>query len=105
MPEHRVRLVELVHFRAQLDEAPSHIAGHGRDLLLAVRQKLVQRRVEKADCHRQAIELAEDPFEIGLLKRQQLLERLPPARFVARQDHFPDAQDAVLGKEHVLGAA
>ena len=53
-------------------------------------------------CCRQAVQLAENPFEVGLLQRQQLLERLPSPGLVARQNHFADAKDAILGKEHVL---
>ena len=47
----------------------------------------------------------EDPLEVGLLHRQQLVERDAARRLVARQDHLLHDRQPVLGHEHVLGAA
>ena len=72
---------------------------------LGLRQELVQRRIEEADRDRHSVQLAEDAFEVVLLIRQQLIERVPPPFLVAREDHLAHAEDAFLLKEHVLGAA
>ncbi len=97
--------MQLIDLAAQLDEAPVHVARDGRDLCLGVRQELVQRRIEQANRHRHAGELAEDAFEVGFLERQQLVERLAASCLVAREDHFAHVEDALLGEEHVLRAA
>ena len=72
-PEHRVRLVK------RLDPLAHALVGR----LLERRQELVQRRVEQPDRHRQPGHRLEDPLEVGLLHRQQALERArgaPPRR-------------------------
>ena len=45
------------------------------------------------------------PLEVGLLHRQQLVERGPAARLVVGHDHRLHLRLAVGGHEHVLGAA
>ena len=47
----------------------------------------------------------EDPLEVGLLHRQQPVERRAALLLVAGQDHLADDREPVLGHEHVLGAA
>ena len=54
--------------------------GQPLDQLVAVGQELVQRRVEQADRHRQLVHRLEQALEVGLLERQQLIERGAPAR-------------------------
>ena len=54
--------------------------GQPLDQLLAVGQELVQRRVEQADRHRQPGHRLEQALEVGLLQRQQLVERGAAAR-------------------------
>ena len=65
----------------------------------------MQRRVEQADRDGEARHRLEDPLEVRLLHRQQLVERRPPAGLVARQDHLLHDGQPVLRHEHVLGAA
>ena len=65
----------------------------------------MQRRIEQADGHRHSGQLAKDAFEIALLKRENLVECLAPALLIPGQNHFPHAQNPLLGEEHVLGAA
>src|SRR4029453_15865748 len=55
--------------------------------LEAVREELVQRRVEQPDRDRPALHCREQPLEVLLLKRQQLVQGGPPARLVLRPDH------------------
>ena len=45
------------------------------------------------------------PGEILALHGQQLVERLPARLLIARQNHRLHVRDAILGEEHVLGAA
>ncbi len=73
--------------------------------LLTVGQKLVQRRVEQPDRHREAGHLPQDPLEILFLHRQQLLQGRFPLGIVAGQDHPPHQRHPLLLHEHVLGAA
>ena len=79
-----------------------------RDLdhqVLALRQELVQRRVDGADRHRRAVHRLEDAVEVLALQRQELVERRATIRLVVRQDHPLHDRDAPLAEEHVLGAA
>ena len=93
--EHRVRLVQ----RADP-------LAHPLVLLLVERgQELVQRPVEQADRHRQARHRLEDPLEVGLLDRQQPVERRAPAVLVGGEDHLPHQAEPVGVGEHVLGPA
>jgi hypothetical protein len=73
--------------------------------LTAVREELVQRRIEQADGDGEAVHRLEDPLEVAALHGQQLFERTPPPPFVARDDHLAHRGDAVAFEEHVLGAA
>ena len=65
----------------------------------------MQRWVEQADRDRVPGHRLEDPFEVRLLHRQQLLERAAPLRLGPRHDHLAHDRKPVLGHEHVLGAA
>ena len=73
--------------------------------LLERRQELVQRRVEEPDRHRQARHRLEDPLEVGLLVRQELVERGAALLLARGHDHLAHDREPVLGHEHVLGAA
>ncbi len=52
--------------------------------LVVLRQKLVERRIEQADGHREALHRREDPDEILALEGQELVHRLPPRLLVGR---------------------
>ena len=65
----------------------------------------MQRPVEQADRHGQAGHRLEDPLEVGLLDRQQPVERRTPAVLVGGQDHLPHQPEPVGVREHVLGPA
>ena len=93
--EHRIRLLQ----------RPDPLA-HALVLLLVERgQELVQRPVEQADRHRQPGHRLEDPLEVGLLDRQQPLERRASAVLVAGEDHLPHQPQPLRLGEHVLGPA
>ena len=62
-------------------------------------------RIEQANRHGQARHRLEDPFEVGLLERQQPVERRPPSGLGVGQDHLLHHRQAFLAEEHVLGAA
>ena len=74
-------------------------------LVLLVRQELVQRRIEQADGDRQASHDLEHRLEIGPLHGQDLGQRPASARLGVGADHLAHGEDAVLVEEHVLGAA
>ena len=79
-----------------------------RDLhhqLFALRQELVQRRIDGADRDRLAFHRLEHAVEVLALQRQQLVERGAAILLVLREDHALDDRDAALAEEHVLGAA
>ena len=52
-----------------------------------------------------ALHRLEDPLEVVLLERQQLVQRRAPAGLVVGHDHALHLRLAVGGHEHVLGAA
>jgi hypothetical protein len=45
------------------------------DELVAIRQELVQRRIQQPDGDRKPCHRLEEPLEVRLLQRQQLIER------------------------------
>ncbi len=83
------------------------IGKHGNldHQVFAPRQELVQRRIQRADRHREPVHRFEDARKIVALHRQQFLQRNPPVFFVVGQNHGLHVRDAVFGKEHMLGAA
>ena len=81
---------------------------HPRDLdhqVFALRQELVQRRIDRADRDRLAVHRLEHAVEVAALQRQQLVERLAAIRLVVGEDHPLHDGDAAFAEEHVLGAA
>ena len=78
------------------------------DLALAgvvVREELVERRIEQADGHRQAVHRLEDADEVLLLVGLEGREGLLPPLLVVGEDHLPHVDDPLALEEHVLGAA
>ena len=65
----------------------------------------MQRGVEQADRDREAGHRLEEALEVGLLEREQLVERRAPARLVGGHDHPLHLRLAVGRHEHVLGPA
>ena len=65
----------------------------------------MQRRVEQADRHRQAVHDLEQSREIGTLHRQDLGQGGAALRFGVGEDHLAHGDDAVIVEEHVFGAA
>ena len=103
--EHRIELGKLVRAMRELLRIDAHRGGDLGDLLLAMRQELVQRRIEQPDRHRQALHDLEQLDEIAALHRQELGERRAPRLLVVGEDHLAHRLDARLVEEHVLGAA
>ena len=97
--------LELVLELRQLRVALQARLGDALGELEAVGHELVQRRVEQPDRDRQARHLLEQPLEVGLLERQQLVERGAAAGLVVGHDHPLHLRLAVGGHEHVLGPA
>ena len=84
------------------------VASSLRDLdhqLFALRQELVQRRIDGADRDRLAVHRLEHAVEVLALQRQQLVERRAAIGLVVGEDHPLHDRDAPLAEEHVLGAA
>ena len=113
MAEHRIELVQLLDAREQLPlrfELALVAVGHFElgDLhhqVFALRQELVQRRIDRADGDRLSLHRLEHAVEVGALHRQQLEHRLLPIGHVVGQDHALHDRQAILAEEHVLGAA
>ncbi len=103
--QHRVRLPQGLDQLLELRRWDLGMLGEGCDLLMGMRQELVQRRVEQPDRDGQAVHHLEDPLEVAALDRQEFRQRLAAARLVSRDDHLPHEGDAVTLEEHVLGAA
>ena len=104
MPEHRVELV-------QLGDAPLDVL-HGNVqllreielLLLRLREKFVQRRIQQTNRRGKPLEFAENPFEVAALIREQLVHGRAPPFQIRGENHFADGIDAVALEEHVLRA-
>ena len=105
MSQHGVGLAQRFHNAGQIGSLHTKCSGEQFALLAAVRQELVERRIEQPDRDRQSVHRLEDPLEVGPLHRQQLGQRATPAAFVARDDHLAHRGDSVALEEHVLGAA
>ena len=105
MAEHRVLLVELAEACTQRGRIYVQRLSQLVDLQVAVRQELVQRRIEQADRHGQARHDLEQPDEVLPLHRQDLPKCRAPAFLVLRHDHLAHGHDPVRLEEHVLGAA
>ncbi|MNZ99109.1 hypothetical protein D3C78_1184200 [compost metagenome] len=97
--------MQLIDALAQGRRIERQDAGDVGDFLVGLRQEFVQRRVEQADRHRQAVHDLEQFGEIRTLHRQKLVERCPPALFTFRKDHLTHHMDAVALEEHMFGAA
>ena len=103
--KHGIKLVQLFHAPLHLLGTHAHLRSQFVLLYGFVRDKLMQRRVQQSDGHRQTVHDIENRREVFLLDRQQAIERPLAARFVRRQDHFAEDANAVAFKKHVLGAA
>jgi len=93
--EHGVGLLQRQHPLA------GRVVGH----LVQRRQKLVQRRVEQPDRHGKPRHGLEDLLEVGLLHRQEPVERLDALSLGRCKDHLAHDRQPVLGHEHVLRPA
>ena len=105
MAQHRVRFREFGSTPLHLCHVLAQCGGQLGDLVVAMRQELVQRRVEQPYRHRQAGHDAEQFDEILALERQQLFQRHAAAGLVAGHDHLPHRADALGCEKHVFGAA
>ena len=99
------RALELLLERRELGRAGEPRLGDALDEVEAVGEELVQRGVEQADRDREAGHRLEEALEVGLLEREQLVERRAPARLVGGHDHPLHLRLAVGRHEHVLGPA
>ena len=75
------------------------------NVLVGVRQELVQRRIQQADRDGQAVHGLEDAHEVSALKRQKLGQRTGALLGAGGEDHLLHRQDSRRLEEHVLGAA
>ena len=113
MAEHGVELVELFDAREQLPllvELAPVAVGHFQlgdfdHEVFALRQELVQRRIDRPDGDRLPLHRLEHAVEVGALQRQQLQHRLFPIGHVVGEDHALHDRQAIFAEEHVLGAA
>ena len=81
------------------------LGGDLADDLIAMRQELMQRRIEQADGHGKPRHDLEQLDEVLALRRQQLGERLAAPLLILGEDHLAHGEDAALLEEHMLGAA
>ena len=105
MAEHRIEFVQLACPAAQMVDTQPARFRQLRELGVAMREKLMQRRVEQADRAGQARHGAEDRDEIRALFGQQFGERGAAALLVLGQDHLAHRADPVGIEEHMLRPA
>ena len=98
-------LLLLVVFRARWSRRspPSSRCSHHQ--VFALRQELVQRRIDRPNRDRRSVHLLEHAVEVAALQRQQLVQRRAPILLVVGEDHLLDDGNPALAEEHVLGAA
>ena len=97
--------MQLLHAALHLRETEAHLLRKFRLLRFIMRHKLMQRWIEQANRHRQAIHRSKDSDEVSALDRKQLRKRLLARGDVFAQDHFANRLNAFAAEEHVLGAA
>src|SRR5262249_32797088 len=68
------------------------------------RQKLVERRIQKANSHREARHFAEDADEIAALQRQKFFQRLLARANAISENHLAHRRQTLIAEEHVFGA-
>jgi hypothetical protein len=73
--------------------------------VLALRQELVQRRIDRTNRHRRAVHRLEHAVEVLALHRQELVQRLATICFVVARIMRLHDRNATFAKEHVLCAA
>ncbi len=96
----------MVHVRQRRRRFQLHLQlGEFVAQLFRIRQKLMQRRIEQANRHRQPRHLAKDSDEVTTLQRQQLFERLFARTDTFGKDHLAHRCEALIAKEHMLSAA
>ena len=105
MAQHGVEFVQFACAATQLLDVDAGRLGQFLELGVAMRQELVQRRVEQADRAWQARHDLEDGDEVAALFGQQLVERGATAGLGIGENHFAHRADAAGIEEHVLGAA
>ena len=113
MSEHRIELVQLFDAAQKGLQVPDLggvrvLGSQLRDFnhkLLALREKLVKRRIQGAHDHRIAVHDLEEFDEVSALHGQQLGERSRARLIVFGEDHLAHVRDALRLEEHVLGAA
>ena len=103
--EHRIGFMQLRDAALDLLEAEAHLLRQLALLLVVVRNKLVQRRIEQAHGDGQPVHRGEDADEVGALERQQLRKRLFARLSGLGEDHLANRSGALAAEEHVLGAA
>ena len=69
--------------------------------VFALRQELVQRRIERADRDREAVHRLEHADEIGALHRQQLLERRAAIFLVVGENHGLHVRHAIFSPKNM----
>ena len=102
---HGVELMETGDDGLDVLHALAHILGHEGDVLLLGGDELVERGVQETDGHGAALQGLVHGLEVALLHGLQLGQSLLALFHGVGADHLPDGGDAVLLKEHVLGAA
>ena len=64
----------------------------------------MKRGIQETNGRWETLQRLEDTDEVGLLIRQNLLQRRPTTRFRIRQNHLANRVDPVAVKEHVFRA-
>src|SRR5580700_3279684 len=73
--------------------------------VFALRQELMQRRIERSNHDRESVHRLKKAREISPLHGKKFLESLAPRLFIASQNHRLHVRDTVFGEEHMLSAA
>ena len=103
--EHRVELVQALDLGLQLLERNAHLAGQLLNLVVLVREELVERRVKQADGYRQTAHCAVDCLEVAALHRQDLRQSGLALLERVSDDHLANRLDTGRLEEHMLGTA
>ena len=103
--QHRVELVQAFYLALELVEGYAHLIGQLLDLVILVREELMERRVKQTDGYRQAAHRAVNCLKVAALHRQDLGQSRLALLERIGNNHLTNRLDAGRLEEHMLGTA
>ena len=103
--EHRIELMQFARAPLQCIDADPDGVRKLDEFSVPLRQELMQRRIEQANCHRKASHHLEYRLKISALFGKQLGQRDAATSLILGQDHLAHGGNPARIEEHMLGPA